>query len=60
MIHRLLTFALIATFLLPAFSLSCSDTGTIEEEQSIMDNVRIPPMDTTAPTETEKATFALG
>jgi len=60
MIHRLLTFALIATFLLPAFALSCSDTGIIEEEKSMMGNVTIPPIDATAPTETERATFALG
>lgn len=50
---------LLVAFVLPIFLFGCNDRNTAKENSSVP-KATIPTQDTSAPTETETATFALG
>lgn len=60
MIVRLLMSLLMIAIVLPTFILGCHKTNIDGKENSLVQKVMIPPIDATAPTETQTATFALG
>ena len=57
---RVLISLLMIAFLLPASIFGCNNTRTNEEGDKMAQKPAIPPIDTSAPTNTEIATFALG
>ena len=60
MIARILFPLIIVLFLLPVFSLGCSQTNTPKQEINMGTKVTVPVIDASVPTEIETATFALG
>ena len=51
---------LLMAFLPPALMLGCNETKIAEKGNDMTQEVTIPPIDASAPTSTETATFALG
>lgn len=60
MIIRLLMSLLLIALILPTLVIGCSNTKIAEKENSVIQKAAIPPIDASAPIETETATFALG
>ena len=60
MIIRLLLVLLLIASILPTLAIGCCDVNIDEKEHSVIQKDEIPPIDTSAPTETATATFALG
>ena len=60
MINRLMIFLLLVTLVLLNVLLGCSDNKTTDQERNMDTKRVIPPIDASAVTKTETATFALG
>ncbi len=60
MIIKLLMSLLLIAFLSPSLILGCSNTEIAEKGNSVVPKATILPIDASAPTNTETATFALG
>jgi hypothetical protein len=60
MLRRIMSGVLFAIPIVLILTISCSNLKSFEKENSLVDSVMIPPLDTNPPTVTEKATFALG
>jgi len=60
MINRFMIFLLLVTLVLPNVLIGCSDNKTTGQERNMDIKRVIPPIDTSAVTKTETATFALG
>ena len=60
MIIRVLMLMFLTAFMLPVFLLGCNTTKNVERGGNVVPKATIPPIDSSVPTETETATFALG
>ena len=60
MVIKLLIPLLLISFVSANFMLGCNSNKITEEENSVMPNTQLPPIDTSVPAEMETATFALG